>query len=187
VRPQRPSLEFGEGRTTWATSWTRESPSKESLLEQWKQRWRQHVEEPPGRRRAPTPAAQPLFSDKALDKHRHLSKHESSLLTQIRTGKVGLRAFLFERGVPTVATPRCTCGDAPETAAHLVLDCREFNQQRVVLQGLLYPASLRTYRDFAAATARTRSVKPLIHWLLATGRFPEYRLAERYRAGGEAG
>jgi len=65
------------------------------------------------------------FSYDALKKHHGLRKHESSLLTQIRTGKVSLRAFLFKRKVPEVATPRCSCGEAPETATHLILDCRD--------------------------------------------------------------
>jgi hypothetical protein len=85
----------------------------------------QHPSEPPDRHRAPVPAAWPEFNYDALKKHYGLLKHESSLLTQIRTGKVGLRAFLFERKVPDVATPQCICGKAPETAAHLALDCQD--------------------------------------------------------------
>ena len=99
----------------------------------------QQAGRPPDRPRAPAPASQPVFSYDALKKHRDLLKHESSLLTQIRTGKVGLRAFLFERKVPEVATPRCPCGDAPETAAHLVLDCRDLTQQREDLRQSLSP------------------------------------------------
>jgi hypothetical protein len=83
-----------------------------------------------------------VFSYEALKKHRDLLKHESSLLTQIRTGKVGLRAFLFEHKVPEVATPRCPCGDAPETAAHLVLDCRDLAIQREDLRQRLSPRIL---------------------------------------------
>jgi hypothetical protein len=64
-----------------------------------------------------------VFLYKALKKHRDLLKHKSSLLTQICTGKVGLRAFLFEHKVPEVAIPQCPCGNTPETAAYLVLDC----------------------------------------------------------------
>ena len=134
------------------------------------------------RRRAPAPAERPLFSYDALKKHCHLSKHESSLLTQIRTGKIGLRAFLFKRRVPEVAIPRCPCGEAPETAAHLILDCRELDQQREYLRQLLYPKAMRSYRDFAAATAKGKSASKLVRWLLSTGRFPEFRLAKRYRA-----
>ena len=41
---------------------------------------------------------------------------------------------------------------------------------------------MRTYRDFTAATSKKKSACKLVRWLLATGRFPEFRLAERYRA-----
>jgi hypothetical protein len=151
------------------------------LWEHWKRRWTRNTGELHSRQDV-APAAQPLFSYDALKKHQHLHKHESSLLTQIRTGKVGLRAFLFERKVPEVATPRCPCGEAPETAAHLVLDCQQLDHQRNYLRQLLHPTPLHTYRDFAAATAKGKSACKLARWLLSTGRFPEFRLAERYRA-----
>jgi hypothetical protein len=142
----------------------------------------QHPGEPPDRRRAPAPAAWPTFNYDALKKHHGLLKHESCLLTQIRTGKVGLRSFLFERKVPEVATPWCICGEAPETAAHLVLDCRDLAEQRQELRRTLAPRAMRTYRDFTAATSKKKSAHKLVRWLLATGRFPEFRIAERYRA-----
>jgi hypothetical protein len=41
---------------------------------------------------------------------------------------------------------------------------------------------MRKYRDFATATAKKKSAHTLVRWLLSTGRFPEFRLAERYRA-----
>jgi hypothetical protein len=176
-----PSLEFGPGRTAWAQAWLEDSLPEDILWVHWKRRWTQHAGRPPDSRRDAAPAAQPTFSYDALKKHRHLSKHESSLLTQVRTGKVGLRAFLFERKVPGVVTPRCPCGEAPETAAHLVLDCRQLDQQREDLRRLLAPKAVRTYRDFIATTSKGKSAKKLVRWLLSTGRFPEFRLAERYR------
>jgi hypothetical protein len=127
-------------------------------------------------------AAYPLFSYNALKKHRHLLKHESSLLIQICTGKVRLCAFLFERKVLEVAIPRCSYSEAPETAAHLVLNCLQLEHYRENLRQLLYPISLHTYCNFAAATAKGKSASKLVRWLLSTGRFPEFRLAKRYRA-----
>ena len=94
---------------------------------------------------------------------------------------MGLRAFLFERKVPDVATPWCQCDRGKETAAHLVLDCSELLQQRIELQRLQQPLALRTYQDFIEATSQPRRARQLVHWLLSTGRFPEFRLAERYR------
>ena len=83
--------------------------------------------------------------------------------------------------MPEVVTPRCPCGEAPETAAHLALDCRDLAQQREELRRLLSPKPWRTYRDFISATAKKTSAQTLVRWLLSTGRFPEFRLAERYR------
>jgi hypothetical protein len=180
---QRPSLEYGEGRATWAKEWTENAIPKDILWVHWERRWQQRVAgEPPDHRRALPPAARPVFSYDALKKHKDLLKHESSLLTQIRTGKVGLRAFLFERKVPNVVTPRCLCGEAPETTAHLVLDCRGLDQQREDLRRTMAPRAIYSYRDFAAATVMKKTAYELIRWLLSTGRFPEYRLAEQYKA-----
>jgi hypothetical protein len=178
----RPSLEYGKGRTNWAKAWSEDSIPEDILWVHWKRRWSQHASQPLDRHRIPAPASRPAFSYDALKKHKDLRKHESSLLTQIRTGKVGLRDFLFERKVPDVATPRCLCGEAPETAAHLALDCRDLAQQREELRRLMSPKAMRTYRDFATATAKKKSARTLVRWLLSTGRFPEFRLAERYKA-----
>ena len=134
------------------------------------------------------PGAEPADIDpefkrkKALQKHRDLSKHESSLLTQIRTGKVGLRAFLFQRRVPEVNTPLCRCSITGETPAHIVLYCPELQQEREALRGALLPHPLQTTCDFTAATADPACAGTVVRWLLATGCLPEYRRACRYAA-----
>ena len=78
-------------------------------------------------RRPPSPADhEPEFEEgTSLERHKGLRKHESSVLIQMRTRKIGLRAFLHQRRVPEVLTPGCSCGDAPETPEHLLLSCRE--------------------------------------------------------------
>jgi hypothetical protein len=186
---RRLSLEYGAGRTQWANTWTRDLPPKKALLNQWQQRWNRSVSETQAQRQrqTPPPAEFSQISIKALSKHEGLHKHYSSLLTQVRTGRVGLRAFLFERKVPDIATPWCQCGEGLETAAHLVLDCGELLQQRNELQRLQQPLALRTYRDFVEATTQPRRARQLVHWLLTTRRFPEFRLAERYRREEEEG
>jgi hypothetical protein len=161
--PPRPSLEHRTGRTVWASAWTEGSPLEEILWVHWKRLWTRlwtrRAGELPDHRPDSALAALPLFLYDALKKHRQLYKHESSLLIQIRTGKVGLRAFLFERKAPEVATPQCPCGEAPETAAYLVLNCRLLNYYRDNLS----PLALRTYSDFAAATEKRRSASKLVH------------------------
>ena len=161
--------------------------SSEAVEKQWTRRWDSEYKKATRESQRTTcePADwQPDFSTRrrALKKHQGLHKHESSLLTQIRTGKVGLRSFLFSRRVPNVMTPLCRCGRGPETATHLVLDCADLVEERAQLRRALAPANMRTRRDYAAATEGKHAVI-LVRWLLATGRFPEFRLARRVAAG----
>ena len=106
---------------------------------------------------------------KALKAHNDLTKAESSLLVQARTGKIGLRQFLFQRRVPGVATPLCECGGAEETVAYALEGCFEF------------PEGLDLQRkEGPVSTLLTRlqegiGVRPILRWLM--GRLPEYRLA----------
>ena len=98
-----------------------------------------------------------------MARHQGLYKHESSLLTQIRTGKIGLRAFLFERGVPSIATLQCRCSSrAPETVVHLVLDCPELEGPCYILRQQQYPRALSIYQDFVETTARLQRVPSVV-------------------------
>ena len=100
------------------------------------------------------------------------------MLTQIRTGKIGLRAFLFQARVPDIVTPLCRCGNELETPAHVILRCPELNEEREQLWSRI-ERPLRTYRDFAEATESPKTAGTIVRWLLATGRLPEFRLAIR--------
>jgi Reverse transcriptase (RNA-dependent DNA polymerase)/Endonuclease-reverse transcriptase len=190
IRPIGPQLlpKGGEQKARWARRWCAggELTTNEAVERDWRLWWEGKVE---ARARSQGgPGVEPADMDpefkgrRALQKHRGLKKHESSLLTQIRTGKVGLRAFLFQRRVPEVNTPLCRCGTTGETPAHIVLYCPELQQERETLQGALLPYPLRTTRDFTAATADPACAGTVVRWLLATGRLPEYRRACRYAA-----
>ena len=106
---------------------------------------------------------------KRLAAHKGLTQAESSLLTQARTGKIGLRAFLFKRKVPTVITPLCECGGEEETVRHLLEGCLT-NMDALDLQ--------RREGDPEELFERLRSgyrVKPILRWLM--GKLPEFQLA----------
>jgi len=46
----------------------------------------------------------------AVKRHAALCKAESAVITQIRTGRIGLAAFLNKARVPEVESPACQCG-----------------------------------------------------------------------------
>ena len=48
----------------------------------------------------------------------------------MRTGKIGLRQFLFERKVPGIVDGRCECRQGNQTVEHVLLNCRRYNKER---------------------------------------------------------
>ena len=102
---------------------------------------------------------------RALTRHQGLRKHETCLLTQIRTGEVGLRAFLFEKGVRAWRSQR----QGPRDSRTSVLTYPELGHCRDILRQQQYPRALRTLRKFIKVTANPRRAPSIVHWLLATG------------------
>lgn len=102
-----------------------------------------------------------------LGRHRNLHKAQSSLLVQARVGAIGLRNFLHTMGVPEIQDPHCPCG-ARETAPHLFLRCPLLERPEDGPANL--PALTRALNDAEKA-------RPLLSWLMRTGRLREYRLA----------
>ena len=51
----------------------------------------------------------PKPTKKVLRLHDGLSKRQSALLVQLRTEKIGLKDFLFNRRVPDAADANCPC------------------------------------------------------------------------------
>ena len=65
-----------------------------------------------------------------LEIHKELDKQLSSLVVQMRTGKIGLRRFLYERRVPGVEDKGCElCGHGEQTVHHILSMCRKFRAE----------------------------------------------------------
>ena len=62
--------------------------------------------------------------------HKDLRKTESAVLTQIRTGRIGLAAFLNKVRVLDFPSPQCRCGQAQKTAVHIILHCPLYAEAR---------------------------------------------------------
>ncbi|WQF90349.1 hypothetical protein CDEST_15363 [Colletotrichum destructivum] len=95
-----------EANKAWQASWTAETRGRTSY------------------RYTPRP------TKKTLQLHEGLSKRQSSILVQMRTEKIGLKDFLFNRRVPDVTDADCQCREGRQTLSHILLRCRRFRQLR---------------------------------------------------------
>ena len=112
-----------------------------------------------------------------MKRHEGLTKAQSSLLTQARTGDIGLRDFLFRFKVPGVATPYCECGEGRETVEHLVVWCPKPSKPRT-----WEPHEIRSHRDLqlvlqGVGTRSVRFVRMVLNWLMDLDQLPQYSLA----------
>ena len=115
-RRGRPATRLRGYNWEWAKQWTGHLgrpgepwDSAAAAVRDWEARWE-------AQRPADTPARadniriHKTFQGRRLRLYESLAKTEAAVLCQARTENIGLRAFLFRRGVPGIASPTCPCG-----------------------------------------------------------------------------
>jgi len=135
-----------------------------ALRVRWKEKW-----EAAQRSRAEAVPQPP--SSKVLTLYQNLHKAESSLLVQLRTGKVGLKDFLHKIGVPDVTSAACACGHERETPEHVTIFCplHQHAREQLRMNGRL---------DFEALLTKVEGVKKVTRWWLRRRILEQFRLAD---------
>ena len=139
---------------------------QQMATESWDKRWESFLRQVPGERRTP---AHKDTSGNRTQLHTNLSKATSALVTQIRTEKIGLNAFLAQQRVPGYMAT-CTCGWRRQTAKHVLLSCPNFVEMRA---GLLRDVGTN---DYLRMVTTPRGAKAAAQFLQRTGLLPQFQL-----------
>ncbi len=102
-----------------------------------------------------------------------LVKGQGATLTHLRTGKIGFNAFLYERRVPTVLSPRCACDLGTMTVHHILSVCPIWATLRS-----RYLAELET-SDMRKILNSTEGAKAAVQFTLATNLLPQFQRVAR--------
>ena len=90
--------------------------------EQWAENWKTEKHGRTTFKLTPEPSA---F---VLHKFNTMSRAESSVIVQARTGKIGLRSYLHLIGAEN--SRNCPCGEGAQSVQHILLCCPEFEELR---------------------------------------------------------
>ena len=155
--------ELREARTAQRAHHTR---LMEHHMKIWKSTWATYQNRIP----LPTEAQQASLDKKRLKIHSNLAKAESSLATQIRTEKIGLANFLFNRRVPNVNSPACICGWPRQTAKHVIMHCQLIDGRNE----LFNQVKTNNYRTIIENSAK---LKKLTAWLMRADILKQFSIA----------
>jgi hypothetical protein len=112
-------------------------------------------------------------SHKVLQLHKNLHKAESSMLTQIQTGRIGLAAFLNKMRVPDYPSPMCRCGQLAETATHIIAHCRLYEDDCSSLR-----ESRSGWVNMKSLVGTPERAEQLARWFIKLHILPQFNLAE---------
>lgn len=130
---------------------------RNEVKEQWKAEW------PASMHGGTLRQVLPRLDKKSLLLYRGLTRNLSSVLFQMRTGKIRLGAYLHSIRVNDSNV--CQCGEAPQTVAHVLMDCRRFDALRMET----WEGRENIPRDLEGFLADQRQVRRSAMFMVETG------------------
>ncbi len=137
---------------------------KKQLSRDWSARW---ASCPQGKRMAKDFDSSPPGGNRILRWYKDLPRRQASIITQLRTGHVGLNRFLCR--IKAVSLPQCQECGVEETVLHYLLTCRRYDKQRAVLK-----AAIRKPLSRRVLLGDPKHRQELLTYVEATGRFASY-------------
>ena len=140
----------GEAKIEWEKSWTTEKTSR------------------------PTKRLVELPSKKTLEYWSDLRKATASILMQLRTGRIGLSAYLNR--INRRESARCDCDLGNQTVSHVLLECPLLQDERDWMRNALSDRGLSLRRDELLARPEARTV--VAEFMVRTGLLGQFQAVD---------
>lgn len=99
-----------------------------------------------------------------------MTRKQSSVIIQARTGKIGLRSYLYS--INAESSRECPCGQGPQTVEHVLLCCPEFKDLREEMW------NGKRVTNLTRLLGDPDTAKRAANLLLATGELSQFRHAD---------
>ncbi len=143
--------------------------------EKWKERWPRYQEGIPSHVRTAAQRGEAQGTRAGL--HAGLFKVESSVGVQLRTEKIGLRAFLYKRRVPGVDSASCECGWRYQDIKHMLILCPNHAEGRKLM------FERAGSDDFRQIVLTSKGLKSATEWVIQRGMLGQFTLAREQLFG----
>ena len=153
----------------------KEEPAFDPLNAIWHEKW-SLSQRTPRWDRVSSPPCEHLLT---YARRNGLNRASNSVLTQLRTGCIGLGYFLSKRRVPG-ASKSCECDElSKDTPRHLLTECTQ--------HGLKPWDAPERQRGFWELLSNPAAAKEVTEWVIKSGRLPQFDLAKELYYGGAGG
>lgn len=147
----------GEAKIEWEKLWTREKTSR------------------------PTKRLIKVPSQKTLVYWSGLRKATASILIQLRTGRIGLRAYLNR--INRRDSARCDCGLGNQTVNHILLECPLLQDEREWMRNTLSDRGVALRRDNLLERLEARTI--VAEFVVRTGLLDQFQAVDSVALGVE--
>jgi hypothetical protein len=110
---------------------------------------------------------------KRLKLHEKLIKFESSLTTQIRTKRIELADYLFNKKVSKIVSFACFCDWIKQNVKHIVLQCLDYTQSK---NSMFKKENTTNFRRFMITI---KKIKTMINWFMKTDLLAQFSLTTK--------
>ena len=150
--------------------------TEDAVKRDWQHRWEaSRAKQVPNQGPAADTRGDTVTKGNNLRLYDNMDKAYASALCQARTGKIGLREFLFTMRVPSVMTPMCQCGEGEQNVAHLFCDC--LHERSTPLRAMGFPTPGTVQRGLRDPETAPRMAKALVR----SGWLHDFRVFEELR------